>query len=262
MNYASARSQVALEALAVAPETTFTTMCPVCHGGQSGEKKLSVTRVHNGALYICMRASCPGFRGFVAIGEQGSRDMQRRPSQARPFRQATEWDDEKSYKFWQTYAGLKNSSAHDIRRWGVRWTHDAIVYECRGFNDELRGHVTRTPGKIVKTYRAREGLEMYAVYTPAATSHGTVLVEDCVSAMSVAANGFMGIALLGTNVPESVDKWVRFPLDRPPLIWLDPDAELKAMQIANSIPGARAVIGYQRDPKDLENLWEILQKYV
>jgi hypothetical protein len=89
VNFSAARSAVALEALSVSPEITFSTLCPVCNGGQSGEKKLSVTRTHDGAMFLCFRAAC-GFRGFVAIGEGGSRDMPRKPSPARPFNLATQ----------------------------------------------------------------------------------------------------------------------------------------------------------------------------
>jgi hypothetical protein len=260
--YTAARSQVALEALSMPPETTFTTLCPICHGGQSGEKKLSVTRVHNGALYICMRASCSGFRGFVAIGEQGSRDVQRNPSPARPFNLATEWTEGRAFMFWKSYDGLRAAHAEDIRRWGVRWTNEAIVYECRGFRGELLGHVSRTPGKVVRTYRAKDGGDMYAVYYPDGSQDvdRLVLVEDCVSAMCVASHGFTGVALLGTNVPPAVDGHIRENESRV-LAWLDPDAELKSLEIVNRYPGAKAVIGLPRDPKDLPNLGEILQSY-
>jgi hypothetical protein len=261
-SWAAARAEVALEALQVPAETTIAVLCPVCHGGASGEKKLSVTRTHNGALYVCFRAAC-SFRGFVAIGEQGSKDMPRRPAPPRPFNGATEWDKDKAFKFWRTYEGLKDAVADDIRSWGVRWTNEAIVYECRGFRGELLGHVTRTPGKVVKTYRAKEGTEMYAVYDPDGSKSldMLVLVEDCVSAMAVAANGGRAVALLGTNVPRAVDEVIRENAYPYVVVWLDPDAEAKSLAIASRYRGAKAVIGYPRDPKDLPSLGEILQMY-
>lgn len=260
-NWAAARAEVALEALQVPEETTITALCPVCHGGASGEKKLSVTRTHNGALYVCFRAAC-SFRGFVAIGEQGSKDVQRRPAPPRPFNLATEWDKAKAYKFWKTYEGLKDAVAEDIQGWGIRWTNEAIVYECRGFRGELLGHVTRTPGKVIKTYRAKEGTEIYAVFHPNGPQAPDVLVlvEDCVSAMCIALHGGTGVALVGTNVPSAVDAYIRDNA-MPVLVWLDPDAESKSLAIASRYSRAKAVIGYPRDPKDLPNLGEILQMY-
>lgn len=260
--YAAARSQVALEALSVAPETTFTTLCPICHGGQSGEKKLSVTRVHNGALYVCMRASCSGFRGFVAIGEQGSRDVQRKPSPARPFKEGTTFSSINAYNLISAHKGFDlYTSADDLDRWGVSWAALDRVYECRGFRRELLGHVTRSPDKKIRTYRSREGGDMYSVYDTG-NANPWALVEDCVSAMCIASHGYSAVALLGTSVPPSVASWVRDWSPYSLLVWLDPDAESKSIDIAKQYRTAKAVIGYEKDPKDLPNLGEILRSYL
>jgi hypothetical protein len=135
------------------------------------------------------------------------------------------------------------------------------VYECRGFSGEVLGHVTRTPGKEVKTYRAREGAEMYAVYRPdSLVGELTVLVEDCVSAMCVASHGQTGVALLGTNLPEAVRSCLP-PYRNNVIVFLDPDAESKALRMADTLRG-RAAIGYEKDPKDLSNLGGILGAYL
>lgn len=262
-NYSAARSQVALEALSVAPETTFTTLCPICNGGASGEKKLSVTRVHNGALFVCMRASCPGFRGFVSMDGSGSKDMQRRPAPPRPLDLATEFDAYQAVRLINDHRAFpRRQPVADIRRWGVTWAGQNRVYECRGFKGEVLGHVTRSPDKTIRTFRAREGGDMFSVYDTG-NANPWVLVEDCVSAMCVASHGFSAVALLGTNVPPSVDAWLR-SVDRPYslLVWLDPDAENKSIEIAGRYRSAKAVIGYEKDPKDLPDLNLILRSYL
>jgi hypothetical protein len=259
-NWSAARAEVALEALHVSPETTIATLCPVCHGGASGEKKLSVTRTHNGALYVCFRAAC-SFRGFVAIGEQGSKDVQRKPRPARPLTQGTAFDTVAASIFLIQYVGFPEVTLEELRPY-LAWIGEDRVYRCRGFHGENLGHVVRSPDKTIRTFRAKEGSEMYFVARPRKFSPVYVLVEDPVSALCVAFHGYTAVALLGTSVPDTVDAYLRVHAEEIQiLVWLDPDAETKSLEIANRYLGAKAVIGYPKDPKDLPNLGEILQMY-
>jgi hypothetical protein len=90
-------------------------------------------------------------------------------------------------------------------------------------------------------------------------------VEDSISGMCVASHGWAGITLLGTNVPPAVEEWISgTPAERriPLLVFLDPDAESKSIEIASRYRGAKAVIGYNKDPKDLPDLGKILASYL
>lgn len=264
--YAVAKSQIALEALHVPVETTFTIDCPICEGGPAKlSRRMSVTRSHNGAMFLCHRASC-GFRGFVAIGGSGSKDTPpaRKPQPARPYTGALRTSTQIFRAFVLRYRGLDLGydcfdlfGQHEYAQDG----EGNDVFKCRGIRGETLGHVVRSPDKTIRTFRARDGVEMYSYYrgVGAPRSLTIVLVEDCVSAMCIASHGFDSVALLGTNLPESLKQGL-LGLNRPLLVILDPDAERKAILLAGDL-GARAIIGAPKDPKDLPDLGERLEEY-
>lgn len=257
--YRESKAQIALEAISVPVETTVKIRCPMCDGGPDHQSCMAVTRAHNGAMFLCHRASC-GFRGFVAIGQYGTKDEAQK-SKRKPAR---------------PYLGVHNTHYSCLANWrypgfmgaaqepfimGLSFESDkkAQVYECRGFQGELLGHVTRSPDKTIKTFRFREGVDMYSVYYGNRESRRFVLVEDCISAMCVASHGYNSVALLGTNVPPAVRAAMRW-YDQC-AVFLDPDAEAKALQIAESLGGI-AIIGQRADPKDLPNLGDILREHM
>lgn len=262
-NYKAAKSQIALEALSMAPETTQTIECPICQGGQSREKKLSVTRRAAGAIFMCFRASC-GFRGFVSL-EGGETMAPIRPRKAAhpyrgEFRQGTAF----CKVLMDSYPGF-----HEYERpgslvgWGVGYSAGVTIFKCRDLNGRLLGHVTRTPGKAIKTYLEPGADCIYSAYLlDGVPRHGApiVIVEDCISAMAVASHGYDSVALLGTNLPSRLKDDLK-ATGRRLLVMLDPDAYKNAFCMAEDLECPYA-IGHTKDPKDMPALGEFLEIYL
>lgn len=256
------RAEVALTALAIPIESTRSEHCPKC---KAPEKKLSITRTHNGCLFVCHRASC-GFRGFVPMdGDGSSKDMPPAKPKARPYTGVAHIIDSVTMdKLFCGYEGLSPEATYDdITNWGVFRCDEGLLLACRGFNGELLGHVTRSLDKVIKTYRAREGADMYSYYRPPGSVFkpgALFIVEDCISAMCVASHGYNALALLGTYMSD----YLRCALSDNQLqsrIMLDPDAAGKAVAMAKDLPGSKAVIGHTKDPKDLPDLDKLLWEF-
>lgn len=260
-DYHQARAAVALEASVVPVEETFSSLCPVCNGGTTGELKLRVTRTHNGAVFVCLRSSC-GWRGFVALDDSGvSRDQlpQRKPKPTRPYEGELLYDVERNYRLFQAYKGFsRNTVAENFKRWGLYYdTAGNVVYECRDFAARLRGHVTRDAKKVIRTFRAVPDAPLFAVYRGSLTlSLPWVLVEDCISAMCCASWGYNAVSLLGTNVPAEVIEYLR---GERVAIYLDADAQRVAVAYAQAHDWS--VILQESDPKDNPRLGYLLQAH-
>lgn len=260
-DYHALRASIALEALPLAVGTTVSVLCPKCGGGTSKERKLSLTRSYNGAMYMCHRASC-GFRGFVSMdGTGSSKDTLPSKPTARPFTgQLHPLEDFIQDDFVRQYKGFKDGECQE-----QLYTDGCgnLVFTCRGFNGEVLGHVTRSQDKTIRTYRAREGTDMYSYYAPVASvfKPGVLfIVEDCISAMCIASHGYNALALLGTHLSDQVRTAI---IDNGVMgrVFLDPDAATKALAIANRLPSGRAIIGHTKDPKDLADLDKLLWEY-
>lgn len=263
-DYRAAKAQIALEALGVPVETTFSTECPICLGGEHRHKKLSVTRSPTGALFCCFRASC-GFRGFVSLGEGQTTEQFRKPEKpANPYNgEFLGIDADLAQAIFQKYKGMSPTcSSFYLDYWGLgdnRWADS--VFECRGFRGELLGYVTRSGNKAIKTYREKAGTDIFSVYRPfnddSRKSDVWFLVEDCISAMCVASHGYRAIALLGTNIPKQLDEGLGA---EPGILMLDPDADEKSLKLGKEF-AMRSIIGMPADPKDLPNLGDVLEEY-
>lgn len=255
-NYHNARAAIALEARDVPVETTFTTLCPVCNGGQSGEHKLRATRTHNGVLFVCLRASC-GWRGFVAIDAEGvSKDTppQRKSQPARPYDGQLRFDEQLNRLFLRAYKGF-NWDGEYVGSRGLYWGDPGlVVYHCLDFSGLARGHVTRDAKKVIRTFRSVPDVTMFSVYRGSAR-RPWVLVEDCISAMCCASWGYNAVALLGTNVPDEVIEYLR---GEEVIIYLDSDAQTRALNYANQ-HGWRALL-LEADPKDCPGLGYVLEQ--
>ncbi len=248
----------------MSPGFSVQTLCPLCNGGRTAERKLSVTRMEDGAKYHCFRASC-SFAGFVTIGpSSGSGDYAPRPVDrpARPYAGGTVFSYKDAGTVLDLYSGFLGSTlTRDLGTWGISWSPREIVYQCRDTLGRILGYATRSPDKQIKMYRERQGIDLYATYFPLkdVTPRGTVLVEDPISAMACASHGFLGIALLGVNLPRDLEEYLS---DRPFLVMLDPDAETQSLRLSNRFKYAKAIIGQRADPKDTPNLGELLRSYL
>lgn len=251
-DWARLRADIAREATTIAVGSTASVECPKCTGGNTGERSMSLTRAANGAMFLCHRASC-GFRGFVGMDGGGtSRDMPRK-KKARPYTgTAYALDDYEALKLASLYKGFSLNSFSVRMALATVCTNGAevLVFPCYGFNGELLGHVTRTPDKAIKTYRATDNRDMYAVYRPTTKidSGVLVIVEDCISAMCCASHGYTGIALLGTHLTPEVRDAIKAQAFTAVVARLDPDANSKALAIANA-NGWQAEFS-ECDPKD------------
>lgn len=254
----AARMIVAIDALDYQVDQTFTTLCPVCNGGATGEKKLRVTRAHDGALFICLRASC-GFRGFAPIGQAGSQHsgtiITIKP--ARAFTGVTRpLTAERRAYLYADNAGIRLRGL--LPNWVYATGEDDLVFPLRGFLGQLIGHQVRTKNLKADNYRMFPGTDsLYRYYSPenSQKSERIVLVEDCLSAIAVASHGFPAIALLGTNVGDTV---MEFLQNKPDVaIWLDRDAFAKGVELAKQ--NSWTCITTRDDPKKCPNITEILQ---
>jgi hypothetical protein len=135
-----------------------------------------------------------------------------------------------------------------------------LVWEVRDYDWSARGHISRTyPGKIVRTWREREG--PWTAYVGLEHLPVVWVVEDMTSAARVALEGGNAIALLGTNFSvEAQTELGRYLArfrenDRRVIVALDPDAAKTGAKLARDLTfrlGCATIFQPLRcDPKDL-----------
>lgn len=245
-------------------------ICPTCK-----QQKFYVTRKPNGYAYICFRASCPLKPDFQATLHMQDIDYRvRKPApkgkaMERPLYMPADFD----IAFFEMRFGLELDI--DPGYWIKVTDDDRYAFPIWGPRDEYRGVVLRRP--IWKDYGVKcprtdryAGSEMpkavsyfeHNCKTKLAWYHSTdedtvVLVEDQVSAMRISSEGVTAVAMLGTNFTQEfvldVQKWHKTAKWH---ICLDPDANMKAIQIANRwrgvFPNGLRVLMLPSDPKDYQ----------
>jgi len=212
-------------------DKTAQELCPLCNGGVSGDKSLSLTRRSEGVLYNCYRAGC-GFRGFEGTTYCLPTTSKKKKKQFKPkkFTVPTGYLAPPHYQFWKDTYGIEQ---HVLDRNGVRRIHERDSYMIPTMNE--RGYVT---GCIDRAFWGRKpkviGYKFidFPSLSFAYTNHSLkdkplLLVEDMLSAMK-AASFMPTAALLGTNISEKEINYLKKVTDN---IWLalDEDATGKAI---------------------------------
>ena len=203
---------------------TLRTICPVCKGGTSEEKSLSITR-NEGLVWQCYRSTC-GVKGAThsATSSKGT-----------------------TKKEHPTWEGTTHKLPIKVRDrietlWGIKnpphwyWTTDfggRVAMSVRSQSDTHRGWLLRS---ITGTQRTKvlnfinpdeESLSWYKTKPFAAT----VLVEDIPSALR-ASTYVNSVALLGTGVGSDRASEIARHSTRPLVVALDQDATDIAFRIA------------------------------
>lgn len=237
-DYMLANRDIALFMSDKPDNATYQTLCPVCLGGRTKEEKLYVTGNRDGYVFICFRANC-GFKGRK--GQQVEAGYGHREFVPRPFEQETVQGETE----FERFAGITRLRKDTTTR----------VFECRGLDGALRGHVTRTADKQIKTYR----LSPCIYYTKSRDSRNPLwIMEDPVSAAKLNYYNplMVGLALLGTDLSNAVRDDICKYSSGTVYVALDPGAEEAAVSVINSLTarGINAVfVPLQKDIKDLES---------
>lgn len=249
--------------------------CPVCHGGTSHEKTFSITRVAEGLVYNCFRASCDGARGFVpTAGVLLPASPERaRDDGLRPYKGPILPLAEKDIQFFRKRFDLI------VQKYDLGVTeYGEYVFNIRDPQGRTRGRVVRqipwnptearpySPprpslyvGSVTKTKAFPEVPGPFQGWYEPAHEHAdynpVVMVEDALSAMKVAQAGFKSVALLGTYVNNDRVREIAMQKPTEVVIALDNDATSVAFKIARqyglAFPKVRVAM-LSCDTKDMD----------
>jgi len=142
-----------------------------------------------------------------------------------------------------------------------------LVTTCNDLFGRLNGHQTRLGypgegGKVVKTFKVKDGTFYASIATPKRTNEiaPIVIVEDFLSACCAAACGYHGLALLGTYLsPQLADEIAEYQhltaYSAPICIALDPGAESAAYKAMTTLRGAvNSDVSVMHLTMDLKNM--------
>lgn len=251
--------------------------CPTC-----GKRKFYVTRKPAGYAYICFRASCPtqGFAGSTAL-DCRSFSRSQKPQWSRQYTGELHLPGERDLQYFADWFGV-DDHLHD-GYWLKVTDDDRYAFPLWGVQDEYRGIVLRRPtwqdcprpdrkahaergnGDYPKTLNYFEdNAAARCGWYHSGDEMTVVLVEDCISAMRIACEGFTAIALLGTHfMPEHLRDIQRWHKGARYIIALDPDATNKALELARkwgpAFPGPVSVACLVADPKDYIDSSDLLE---
>ena len=246
-------------------------LCPICTGGHSGERSLSVYRRTDHVYARCWRASCNARQRYdlsydqIIAAQPAPLKVAPRPQYDGRLAPLTHAD----IDYFQERFNINRDLSWNY----IRQNGNDYVFPLNTAKGHVQGHVVRAPvwsgepqcpryynldphKPKAKTY-IREGMLAMAWYCPYKhnlLAQSVVLVEDCVSAMTIASLGFRSVALLGTNLSDNKIYSLRQDGADHCIIALDPDATDKSFDMARRAnPVVRtAILMMQRDPKDTD----------
>jgi len=265
MNRDQLNNHVRMEAEELPIGESRKSRCPVCDGGMTREVSFSVTRDQSGILYNCYRAKC-STAGFVPTAGQLIPASRKTPK-TRPYHYPVlplEVCDEEYF-----YQRFEIANTEHIFR-SERDEYILPILDARGLT---RGYTVRQPVWSGSPQAPRGGTTfstvpkarcfphvpepMQSFYFPGSglyrRQQTLVAVEDQVSAIKVAQEGFTAVALCGTTVNmDKIREWSTLSPAQV-LIALDADATGEAFKIARrwglAFPVVRVVM-LERDLKD------------
>lgn len=237
-------------------------LCPICLGGISKEKSLSVYRSSFSVSYKCHRASC-GVGGKVVFGK-GQSDSKHIPKKEPPrfFGRLTEIPASVSEILSNKYELCHKMAS----KWDLRWAPDEDGGKGRLWipvlnSDQTRiGAVLRTLDKKIfpktKTFMEEDWYPCMSTYKGdlGHTLKAAVIVEDQLSAIKTSEVAMRSFALLGTHIDVLKAKTISSLCKGLPLIYcLDGDAFKKATELRRTwapLLGNTYIVKPKKDLKD------------
>jgi hypothetical protein len=242
---------------------------------------MNVTVAEGGEiLYKCHRAQC-GLRGNAGTSTAVELHWpEKRVQNIKPYMGELHPVEDKDVLYFHDRFGLPE---HLVRAWIRVNEDDEYVLPIYNRYGQIRGHVERQPvwkGRIQPVRTGRPGQQKartwksdgsptqswyyphpghkalnQAVQVPKVV----ILVEDQISAMCAASEGYIGLALLGVHL--NGDRVREIQQERPDrvVLALDNDAEGIACKLAQkwgvALPGFEMVL-LRADLKDMPSVWE------
>lgn len=237
------------------PGETLREVCPLCKAYH--EKSFALTRLSDGSLaYMCHRASC-GLKGYTGV-------LQPTP------RIGTALPPKPSHKPFKEVLGPLPPPVVDLlhkkyqlEKWilehsGVAWCEEKgmiamPIYSASGNWIGITLKTIDQEKKRVLTYKFAE-VPLMAWYGPdnLKTAH---IVEDQLSAMKIAQEGYRAIALCGTYFDYGRAHTLSCHLEKL-IFWLDYDAVSSSVKYAGDygymFQGGVVVRVTEQDPKDCD----------
>ncbi len=245
-------------ALSLEVGDSLNTTCPFCR--TPDRLKMSLTRISEGLLYNCYRASC-GARGFISsvpgsILLRGEGRKKRKLFTPREFKGSLEELPEEVLELLSTKYTL---TKEELREQGFKYDrdYDSLFMPCFTARGAEFGGVTKR-----LNYRGKAGTKNLTFFTksntglhyPLTERKGQIaLVEDILSAVRCVRYS-RTVALLGTHLNDERIRELREQTDSL-VVLLDPDATDKAFRYKKKYGfyfKRFEVRSLEADPKDLE----------
>ena len=248
-------SFVAHEGMDLGDGDNTTVVCPMCGGGSTRSKSMSIGRKAGDLVYICFRAKC-GVRGKV----HSTPSVNHVPKKKREYPQLDmesvgQHSDAKRIctQFGLDWSAVDNDS---LARYEIAPDKGRICWTVFDPDGKVRGYVRRgydgqEPKAINWFYREDS--------TPLSWYLGgerpVIAVEDIPSAVRLSRAGRSAVALMGCHPgADAVAELVR---TSPDIVWaLDPDATEKAIRLQQKwgmFFQSSSVLVLPKDVKDMTN---------
>ena len=258
--------EIRLMGLSLEEGTTMpNSVCPECSGGQTNEKSFSLTRIPEGFVYNCYRASCD-CGGFVSakrsqlVQTNSKTDKTtkggKKPRKRSSFRKATTNLSNEQKEFLQSRFTL---SDEELESAAIRWCASTFsyivpIFDSNGFKVGVidRSWTGRTPKSINHWNTDATNLYFPRPLHEIQSETPVVVVEDFLSAIKV-NRVHPCAALLGTNL-SLTDAMLLRSLSNKLVIALDPDATSKALKLSKQYSllfDRVSVVALNKDPKDM-----------
>ncbi|MHC4363184.1 MAG: hypothetical protein ACYSTZ_10175 [Planctomycetota bacterium] len=247
--------------------------CPQC-----GKDKFYVTRKPEGFAFICFRASCD-YKGYY--DELSPAPGRKAPKMSRVFVGNTSLVLPEDIAYFQDrFAADIGDTPAQAAYWVKRTDDGRYVFPIWGPRDEDRGLVVRRATWRCDVHKPPISDDYGPEYpksltylnegcTRAAWYHSlredvVVVVEDQVSAMTIASQGPTAMAILGTHFNrDHVADLLRFKNCERVIFAFDPDATTKAiktcMRYGGVLPNAGVAI-LEQDPKDAPSIPDLMKE--
>ena len=250
-------------------ETARQIVCPRCRGGSSNEKSLSITRVDDGLLYKCHRASCGAAgkvfsSGVIAEHRETERKPEKKLGHPEPL---TDINEE-----WLEYLCSKYGVDEELitnNRVMMCPQRNTVVFPCHDTEGRLANFVDRdyATGRKPKSINYPVTENTTGVIEPLTNPDGdsAVLVEDMMSAIKL-SRLVPAIPLLGVHA--TYEQWnVIAAKYKNILIYLDADARWQAANLYSGcgiLFDCVKVAWESSDPKDTryERLEQVVQGFL
>jgi len=225
--------------------------CPYCDAGDHAPS-MGITRVDDGIVFNCFRASC-GAKGFIpSIGNTPTKTNKK--SNIKPIPQELNNLTQLPYhiinKLYEKYELNKNDLVYNDVVYSEELNR--IVFRLYDIYHNLIGYHSRSLiHKQPKTYPLKKPLPLVMYRKIFFTTQKVVLVEDPFSAIKV-ANYIPTICLLGTNLSiNHIGELLKYNI-KELIIWLDFDAVHKSIMYKRMFGGIFdiGIIMTAKDPKD------------